>query len=562
MDKLLNFFSFLRSIAPFYLLKNLRNKKSINWFESLSNSAEWQIALSLKKNKKILIPTSVGGHNIATLVEGMLGVALTLRGGDVAYLLCDGVLPACLNMNIHKNSDLLKTNYSDEKKRVCSSCFNRGVNAYKSTGLKVFKYSDFISPSFVIKSNALSNKIAVSDIRNFKTKDSNIGEQAYAGALRFFARGDLPEERNHTIILRRYLSAALITEEVSKNILNSFRPVTTIFHHGIYVPQGIIGDVFRKNNIRVSNWTVAYKKKCFIFSHNNSYHYTLLDEPIKNWNAISWSNRLEKKIKDYLWSRRSGRDDWIWFHSKPENDFNVICEELGINQDIPFVVLLTNVFWDAQLHFKANVFENMLDWIVKTIEIFSKKPSLQLIIRIHPAEITGTLVSRQLIFDEIIKLFPRLPKNIFIIKPESNISTYVLCEKSNAVLIYGTKTGIEAAALGIPVIVAGEAWIKNKGITIDVKSYANYKKILNELPFHSKMNKSKIKLAKMYAYHFFFRRFIPLTFVKSEKNNPSFSFEINSLNQLKAGSDKGLDVICSGVLDNKDYIYPDEEFLK
>lgn len=554
------FIIFFGSKIYFFLLKILSKKKSINWFESFSRSSQWQIALVSKKNKKILIPTSVGGHSIATSVEGMLGAALTLRGGDVAYLLCDGILPACLHMNVHKNFELLKNNYFKEKKKICSSCFNSGVNAYKSSGLKIHRFSDYVSPSFVNKTSVFAGKIAFSDIRSLKTKHSNLGEQAYAGALRFFARGDLPQNPHHKIILKRYLAAAMITEEVSKNILNSFKPDTTVFHHGIYVPQGIIGDVFRKNNIRVSNWTVAYKKKCFIFSHNNSYHYTLLEEPTNKWNEIKWTNKLEKKTLNYLHSRRSGKDDWIWFHSKPENDYDAICRELGINPDVPFVTLLTNVFWDAQLHFKANFFKSMLDWVLKTIEIFSKKQNIQLIIRIHPAEISGTLVSRQLIFNEIIKIFPELPKNIFIVKPESNISTYVLCERSNAVLIYGTKMGVEIAALGIPVIVAGEAWVKNKGITIDAKSYVNYKKILNQLPFYSQMNKNKTKLAQMYAYHFFFRRFIPLNFVKSKNNDSKFSFEIDSLNQLMPGSDKGLDVICSGILDNKDYIYPEEEF--
>ena len=29
----------------------------------------------------------------------------------------------------------------------------------------------------------------------------------------------------------------------------------------------------------------------------------------------------------------------------------------------PVIGLLTNVFWDAQLHYRANAFKDMLDWI-------------------------------------------------------------------------------------------------------------------------------------------------------------------------------------------------------
>ncbi len=40
----------------------------------------------------------------------------------------------------------------------------------------------------------------------------------------------------------------------------------------------------------------------------------------------------------------------------------------------------------------------------------------------------------------------------------------------STVLIYGTKTGVELSAQGTPVIVGGEAWIRNKGLTMDASS--------------------------------------------------------------------------------------------
>lgn len=84
----------------------------------------------------------------------------------------------------------------------------------------------------------------------------------------------------------------------------------------------------------------------------------------------------------------------------------------------------------------------------------------------------------------------------------------------NAVIIYGTKTGVELTSMGIPVIVAGEAWIRNKGITIDVKSKEGDIKILDQLSLSERMNNKLIERARKYAYHFFFRRMIPLPQMK------------------------------------------------
>ena len=54
------------------------------------------------------------------------------------------------------------------------------------------------------------------------------------------------------------------------------------------------------------------------------------------------------------------------------------------------------------------------------------------------------------------------------------MSTYAAMAQCDSVIIYGTKTGVELASMGIPTIVAGEAWIRNKGITRDAATAEQY----------------------------------------------------------------------------------------
>jgi hypothetical protein len=54
--------------------------------------------------------------------------------------------------------------------------------------------------------------------------------------------------------------------------------------------------------------------------------------------------------------------------------------------------------------------------------------------------------SRQKLVDEIAKVFPALPRNVFIIPPESKISTYAVMEQCGSVIIFNTKTGIELSS--------------------------------------------------------------------------------------------------------------------
>jgi hypothetical protein len=177
---------------------------------------------------------------------------------------------------------------------------------------------------------------------------------------------------------------------------------------------------------------------------------------------------------------------------------------------------------------------------------------------VHPAELTGIIPSRQLIVDEIKRAFPRLPQNVFIIPPESRVSTYAAMLQCDAVIIYGTKTGVELTSMGVPVIVAGEAWIRNKGITFDASSPEEYFHCLNRLPLSKRMEEPRIERARKYAYHFFFRRMIPLEFFESTESRNAYKITLRSLEELKPGMSSGLDIICDGILKGTDFIYPAE----
>lgn len=530
------------------------------WQSILAGSELWRSAVDSARNgPKVIIPTSVGGHSAVTTMESLLGVALTLRGANVAYLLCDGAMPACLQVHIGKIKDTsIVTDYRMGDV-VCPGCFSRGKKVIGGTGLKIYLYSDFLKKSDRQDIREIAHSIPLGDLRKYNEGGLNIGEHSLAGALRFFARGQLEEDAISGQVLRRYFEAALITAKATQEMLKTFPAQTSVFHHGIYIPQGIIGEVLRANRTRVTNWTVAYKKQCFIFSHHETYHHALINEPVSNWEQVDWTKLIEDQTMSYLKSRWYGAQDWIWFHDEPQHDFKTICDEIGLAKDKPIISLLTNVFWDAQLHYKSNAFRDMLDWMLQTIGYFAKRPELQLAIRIHPAEVRGGIPSRQPLVAEIEKVYPKLPENIFLIRPESQVSTYALCANSDSVIIYGTKTGVELTAMGIPVIVAGEAWIRNKGMTLDADTPEGYFKILDGLPLKKRLSEEVRHRGRKYAFHFFFRRFIPVNLIKpSEESSGSYKMNLNSLEDLLPGRDKGLDVICNGILNGSEYIYPAE----
>jgi len=239
-------------------------------------------------------------------------------------------------------------------------------------------------------------------------------------------------------------------------------------------------------------------------------------------------------------------------------DLGSIAAEVGVDFSKPCIGLLTNVMWDAQLHYPTNAFPSMLDWVLETIRYFAGRPDLQLLIRVHPAEIRGTLPSRQPIVAEIRRAFPQLPANVFLIPPESQISTYVAMLQCDSVIIFGTKTGVELTSMGIPVVVAGEAWIRNKGVTLDATSVPDYFRILDQLPLGCRMDSALVERSRRYAYHWFFRRMIPLEFAEPASGDPPFRIRVERLADVAPGRSAGLDTICNGILQGSEFAYPAE----
>ena len=227
----------------------------------------------------------------------------------------------------------------------------------------------------------------------------------HLGALRYFARGDL-DEPNGEQILRRYFSASLISVYAIRRLIEAWPFVSTCSIHGIYVPHGVIPALTRKKNIRSVHWSHAYRKHTFVFSHGDSYHHTMMQEPTSGWGGMAWTEQMEFEIVDYLKSRWSGARDWIWYG---ENQIGPLSDVPQIDPSRPCVGLLTNVVWDAQVSFRNNAFPNMIEWVLQTIKYFSNRPDLQLLIRVHPAEVKHGIKSQQPIIHEIMKAFGTLP---------------------------------------------------------------------------------------------------------------------------------------------------------
>lgn len=534
------------------ILKKYLNQKFFNIFRLLYTNIKYldvvYSSLFFKKNNqsnnKILFATVLGGEISSIRLESTLAKYFQKKlNYRTDFLLCDGALEACQMFKYNSNKDDIYwlNKYHNQKLQICKICLNPAKKILNKIG-NVFFVSDEKNINF--DSNLLK-KLSFGELKNYMYKNHPVGEQALAGALRYLSIGSLPETIPNRLLLEKYLISAIDYSISLENLIIKNRYSFIVCNHGVYVPHGITVSVARKYNIGISVWNLSYKFKTFMFSNGDTYHKTMIRKT--NWDNFNFDENKKQKVINYLNSRISGRSDWLSFqknNSKLKNIFKI----LNINKKnfSSSTTLVTNVLWDAQIHFSENIFKNMMEWIFTTIDFYLDRPKDLLFIRVHPAEKRGVLPSRELVFNRVIEKYASLPKNIYIFDSESDVSSYDCARHTDVTVIYGTKMGVELSSFGKPVIVVGDAWIRNKGITFEPKSINEYLNLLSNVK-KLKMSEFQINLALKYAYWFFFINSIEVNYFKFRKKYPPFRLPL-ILKDNSYRFDQGLEKISSYIV--------------
>ena len=533
----------LKEISKYYVSKHIDSALCKQIKAVVSNSSNLPAHKTDHERKKVVFFTVQGRPNMLAVKEGILAQSINLRNGSSEMVICGGFLPAC---------DLPFV--TTDGKLLCKACGSAAQKIYKSFNLPFHLFSDFIDAEQISRSEERADKLKFEDYFNFEYLGIDAGKHVYAAVLRYLLRGTVENDDRTKQICRRYVISAMMMADVSKAVVERLKPDCVVMHHGIYLTAGIFSEYARKQDVRVVIFTPAYRKNTFLFSHGETYHKTLQDEPAENWETLSLSDDDNRILDDYLNSRRWGSQDFISYYPNPLEDRNRIVRDLALDTSKKIIGLFTNLPWDGQVVFHDTAFNNMFEWIVETIEYFIRKPRLQLIVRIHPAEVKGAVETQQKLDPMIRNRFPRLPENIKIISSNSNVSTYTLSDLVDAATVYTTKVGLEFSVKGIPVIVAGEAFYRNKGFTYDANSKPEYISLLDRVVELKQNSPELIARARKYAHYYFFRRFIPFGFTNHRTWNNVLGLKIDRLEQLRPGEDEYLDLICSGILDGTPFV--------
>jgi hypothetical protein len=195
-----------------------------------------------------------------------------------------------------------------------------------------------------------------------------------------------------------------------------------------------------------------------------------------------YSPAREHRVRAILSGRASG--DWaeyIWrCQTAPPAPAEELLDRLGLDAGKPLVLLCANIAHDSVVLGQGRAFDTMAGWVRAAIDLFAGRPDWQLVVRAHPGEpLMDPVESLESIVRAHCPNGP--PPNVRLVLPGDPINTYVLMKVARLGLVYNSTAGLEMAAGGLPVVVAGRAHYSDKGFTRDADTPTQFAAAVTEL---------------------------------------------------------------------------------
>lgn len=474
--------SFLAGYKPLFLmLEELVSSRRANDSDSHCDA--------INDDPFVLFAPVFGFADAALNFELLMIEELKRQGLASRFLACGGGLAVCM----HDTAGYISGNRSaldDVKRRVkCADCSMRIRRLATHSNLSMLELPRVSEPA------EHERKILASD-----------DGHATNSALRKCLIGDidyLPEAVN---VKRRFALECVSYRAQLEELFAEKLPSAVVMVHGIYLEHGVLLDFFRDKGIPIYVYGFAYRQGTVSIVAGDTYHLAVHDLPASSWN-YSLTEDQRNAVNGYLRSKYSGGRDFVNYHPSAITDEAAIVTELGagFDMDCPTILFCTNVLWDAALYYSSDAYPTLMSAVQHVIEAVDKSTGVQLVIRLHPAEAKGGFATAQPIYGEILKLFPVLPPNVFIVKPESDLSTYVLGDMSSAIFNYASNVGLEFACVGKPVVNLGKPYAYNRGFTIDISERSQTEELINDISKIPEMTPHQIELANRFAHFWFFR---------------------------------------------------------
>jgi len=395
------------------------------------------------------------------------------------------------------------------------------VDAYRLCGIDEFVFiEDYDRGATHPRTSEIRDAITSTDaLKDFTYNGCRTGKFCLSTLMRWSRLGD-PDlaDPDTDALLRRQLDASLRAADSAAAIVARYRPAIGFFNERGYSPFGEFFDTILNQGGECITWNAAHRNDMLILKRYrrdnvDQNHFALSNESWAQIKAMPWSDAHWARVHDEIaGSYRSGE----WFSEcatqvdKSDIERESLMRRLGLDPARKTVCIFPHMFWDATFFWGVDLFQNYEDWFCEVLKVARDNPSLNWIIKIHPANVAKAIRDgyhgehSELI--AVRRVLGELPEHIKVIPPESDISTLSLLDVIDFCLTVRGTIGIEAACFGIRVLTAGTGRYDRRGFTLDFDRAGDYLDALRRLPDVAPMTKEEIESARRFAYGTFMIR--------------------------------------------------------
>lgn len=356
----------------------------------------------------------------------------------------------------------------------------------------------------------------------------------------------------HCAAMRSYLYSGAVAVVCIGQMLEVEQPTGMLLFNGRMAITRIALELAKERGIRVLTHERGLLKETLVVTENESCLSLLPYEQLSaEWRNIPLAKNEVAQVTQWLGDRARGANlNWKTF--SVQSSLGAVGEFIDRHQGRQVWSLFTSstdeIAADAEEY--KSVFGTQNRWVEDTIQFVRERPSLALVIRVHPN--SGGKKSTGKNFDEIRyyeALRSSVPSNVMVVMPDDNVSTYALIDRTDLGLVFVSTVALEMACRGLRVLLAARSpWFFCDAIEA-LKDTASY---TSRLAHHAAHRPSASEVERIataayrFAYAYIYRWNIPFPLVHMPDIHNGV-LTAKTLDELKPGVHACLDY-CTEIL--------------
>ena len=171
--------------------------------------------------------------------------------------------------------------------------------------------------------------------------------------------------------------------------------------------------------------------------------------------------------------RGNSTRSWGWsLQTAPPQSADAALAAHGLGAETSFVLVCTNVPYDAGYEGLRTIFPSMRDWLIETVKFLLERSKATVIVRAHPAEAAHWGGRER--SEDTLRAAGIDSDRLVVMPAETQVNTYALMEACRFGVVFSSTTGLEMSMLGRPVLVGTHAYYTRRGFTVDAVDREHY----------------------------------------------------------------------------------------